>query len=421
MKALWIALVWPEPRSSAAGFRTLNMMRVLRDAGFALHIASPCRTNEYREALEHEGFATSAQRANASAFDAFVAELNPDVVVFDRFMIEEQFGWRVRAHAPQALRVLDTVDLHFLRRARQQAADHTLGLPAPTLAGEQCTSDDAYREVASIFRSDLTIVSSDAELRLLRDLYSVPARMLGLHRFSYAPPAPTPTFEGRAHFVSIGNFHHQPNLDAVQILSTRLWPAIRRRVTELTGERPELHVYGAYPPNTIMSLDDEQSGFRARGRAEDSIATLAKYRVNLAPLRFGAGIKGKISDGWAAGTPCVTTSIGAEGMHEDHPFGGAIEDRWDAFVESAAQLYADRQLWDRMHRAGCSVLDALYSAEVNDALFIEMLNGALAARVSQRMSNFVGGMLCHHQHRSNEFMSRWIEAKNSRTSRAPDA
>lgn len=414
MKILWIAFVWPEPNSSAAGFRTLHMMLALRNAGHSVHVASPCRTNGHREALEQLGFPTSAQRANTSQFDEFIAELAPDVVVFDRFMLEEQFGWRVRARAPEALRVLDTVDLHFVRRAREKALEESdCSAPVSTaLSLTQCCSDDAYREVGAVFRSDIALVTSDFELKLLSERFAVPPQSLQLYRFAYEETGEGPSFEQRANFISIGNFHHHPNVDAFHVLHERLWPEIRKRVTELSGERPELHIFGAYPTNSVMSLDNPQSGFRAKGWASDAVQTLSQYRMNLAPLRFGAGIKGKISDGWASGTPCITTSIGAEGMHEDHPFAGSVQDSWSDYVEEAAQLYTNRSRWEAAARHARLIMTALYSAEANDPLLLEAIDSAVRHRHKRRMENFVGGMLCHHQHRSNEFMSRWIEAKN---------
>src|SRR6185437_9590273 len=142
--------------------------------------------------------------------------------------------------------------------------------------------------------------------------------------FSCFTPSPKPLerdlgFSGRNGFCSIGNFRHPPNFDALVWLKSELWPAIRR---ELPGA--VMSCYGAYPTPQAKVLESPADGFWIRGPVDDAVAMLSRHRVALAPLRFGAGIKGKILDSWQAGLPVVTTPIGAEGMgwKPDKPWGG---------------------------------------------------------------------------------------------------
>jgi len=121
---LIIGKVWPEPSSTAAGRRTVDIIRSLQAAGYRVSFASAARPSEHSLNLETLSVGTHAVQPNDSAFDNWLAELAPDVVIFDRFMIEEQFGWRVEKACPQALRVLDTSDLHCLRDARQAQLKH---------------------------------------------------------------------------------------------------------------------------------------------------------------------------------------------------------------------------------------------------------------------------------------------------------
>ena len=120
-KLLVIGFVWPEPNSSAAGGRIMQLISIFIENGFEITFASPALDSDFMVDLAAFGVEKRAIELNNSSFDDFVIELNPDVVLFDRFMIEEQFGWRVSENCPKAIRLLDTEDLHCLRAARQKA------------------------------------------------------------------------------------------------------------------------------------------------------------------------------------------------------------------------------------------------------------------------------------------------------------
>src|SRR5690606_26132421 len=120
-RVLFIGLVWPEPSSSAAGWRILQLLQVFAQAGYAVTFASAASKSAYSYPLEEENVNTQQIVLNDSSFNDFIGILQPDVIVFDRFISEEQFGWRVREQCPDALSILDTEDLHFLRSARQHA------------------------------------------------------------------------------------------------------------------------------------------------------------------------------------------------------------------------------------------------------------------------------------------------------------
>ena len=400
MKALFIGYVWPEPLSSAAGIRTWNLLEALLQGGWEVTFASPSQTNGFTQSLEKKGIQTASIQANDSAFDVFIKDLNPSLVIFDRFVIEEQFGWRVHEVCPNALRILDTQDLHFLRRARQRA-----------LEGEQpiqLISEDTYREIASIYRCDLTLVISDFEYNLLVNQFQIPQELLLLQRFSYRPaPAPR-SFQERSHMVMIGNFRHPPNRDGLIWFKNHIWPLIRKEIPDL-----EVHLYGAYPSKEIMALTHRATGFIVKGPALDQYETLSQYRVNLAPLRFGAGIKGKISDGWWCGTPAISTSIGAEGMHEDFPFGGCIADHPQEFAQHASELYTNDELWLQHQNHGLSLIEKLYSSTQS---FLARVQSIYDHLQTHREMNFMGQLFSFHGLRSTKYFSRWIEEKSKRLS-----
>ena len=120
-KVLFIGLVWPEPTSSAAGTRIIQLIQLFLANGDEVHFASAASKSDFSFELTTLGVIEHQIKLNDSSFNDWLKELNPFIVVFDRFMIEEQYGWRVQQECPNTLRILDTEDLHFLRHARQQA------------------------------------------------------------------------------------------------------------------------------------------------------------------------------------------------------------------------------------------------------------------------------------------------------------
>ncbi len=424
-KLLIIGYVWPEPNSSAAGIRMLELVELFLANAYHVTFASAAAPSEHRADLLSLGVAEKAIRLNCSSFDAFIKDLMPDAVLFDRFFSEEQFGWRVERVCPMALRLLDTEDLHSLRNARFQrlkraqkkiANESERHIVDPVTATNEelyqdmADDDMALREIAAIYRSDLTLIISQAEISLLTENFSVPPHLLHYCPFlniTLPPQSQWPLFSERAYFVAIGNFRHEPNWDAVVYLKQAIWPLIRARLPHA-----ELHIYGAYPPPKATQLDNPTHGFLVKGWADDALSVMQKARVCLAPLRFGAGIKGKLIDAMRAGTPSVTTSIGAEAMTGCLPWGGAVENTALTFAAAAVSLYNDEILWQRSQSQGLRILkEYFFQTDYAQELMtrIKFLDANL---VVERQNNFVGAMLRHHSHKSTQYMSQWIEAKN---------
>ena len=406
MKLLWIGTVWPEPDASAAGSRTITLLEACQSAGYEVRFVSPCQENPHQHALEERGIRTARLQANDSAFDSYITEYQPDIVCFDRFMIEEQFSWRVREQVPDAVRVLDTVDLHSLRRERQRST--TSGDEAPS----NPLSDDTVRELASIYRSDLSLIISHEETFLLTERFGVPGELLETIGFLYPPPSPFPDWKERANLVFIGNGFHEPNLDAIRLLKRTLWKDIRAALASRGVTNVELHIYGAYLPQEVTQFDNPREGFRVMGKAVDVYDTLRCYRCNLAPLRFGAGLKGKVSDGWMVGTPCAATPMAAEGMTLEGHFGGIVEEDVLEYSQQVATLYTDRDAWERAQDRGRTILTTLFSHASNATAFQNRLSRLLQERAGIRQRNIVGSILWYHGLRSTEYFSRWIECKN---------
>lgn len=424
-KLLIIGYVWPEPKSSAAGSRMLELIELFLSQDWHVVFASAAALSEHRADLPRLGVQEKSIELNNSSFNEFIAELKPDAVLFDRFFTEEQFGWRVEQVCPNALRLLDTEDLHSLRHARhqllKQSQKSTENETArqrvdPVLAGaaelyERMANDDmAQREIAAIFRCDLSLMISPFEIDLLTDYFSVPKQLLHYSPFlkvKIAEQNVLPRFNERQHFISIGNFRHEPNWDAVLYLKHAIWPLIRAQLPQV-----ELHIYGAYPPPKATQLHNPKQGFCVKGWADDALAVMQQARVCLAPLRFGAGIKGKLFDAMRCGTPSITTSIGAESMHGDLAWGGLIENNAQAIADAAVKLYSDEVQWKKSQQQGFDILQKYFGATDHSQLLVERIESLQTNLVAERQQNFMGGMLRHHSLKSTLYMSQWIEAKN---------
>lgn len=402
-RLLIIGHQFPEPTSSAAGWRMMQILAMFQEMDFQVHFACAAKKREFATDLRLLGVTEHIIEMNSSSFDRMVADLKPDVVLFDRFMVEEQFGWRVEKQCPNALRILDTEDLHFLRQARATAVKEERPLSDADLKSEL-----AKREIASIYRSDLSLIISAFEMNILRDTFHVNDALLHYLPFLSDQTSPTDPiqFDDRSHFVSIGNFLHEPNWDAVQQLKKHIWPLIRKKLPQA-----ELHIYGAYPSEKVLQLNDESNGFIIKGRAESAGDVIAKARVLLAPIRFGAGLKGKLFECMRYGTPSVTTHCGAEGLQGDLPWNGYVAKDHLDFAEDAIKLYSSQSSWELAQSNSRALLEQ-FSLVHHKATFKARINDAMANMDAHRQENFVGAMLRHHAHRSTEFMSRWIEEKN---------
>ncbi|PYF84254.1 glycosyltransferase involved in cell wall biosynthesis [Marinomonas alcarazii] len=405
MHLLVIGYVWPEPNSSAAGSRMMQLLNSFHKEQWQISFASPAQQTEHMADLSQLGIEAEHIELNSDSFDHYIAEKKPDIVVFDRFMMEEQFGWRVEKFSPDSLRVLNTEDLHSLRQARHNALKQNREFVI-----EDLYNDHGIREIAAIHRCDLTLMISEVEAKLLVDQFHVPETHVFHLPFMLPEPQQTDTlrsFEDREHFISIGNFRHAPNWDAVLQLKTEIWPKIRKRLP-----KAEMHIYGAYPPPKATQLHNAKEGFLVKGWAEDAQTVMQQARLCLAPLRFGAGIKGKLVEAMQVGTPSITTSIGAESMHGVLPWNGVITDNIDTFVDAAVSLYEDKESWLLMQQNGNTILQARYQAEEWEPKLINRLKLQLQLKESLRNKHFLGLMLRHHSLKSTQYMSQWIELKN---------
>jgi len=423
LRIVVIGYVWPEPNSSAAGQNMLSLIKAFTDNHHKVTFMTAAADSIHKEDLDNLNVTSEAIALNCSSVNARLAEIAPDVVVFDRYMSEEQFSWRVKEVCPEAIRILNTEDLHSLRQARHEAVkahgDARQATYSTTLA---------QREVAAILRSDLTLIISRAEYALLTDYYRVPAQQLCYHPLPISLfSKPLVPFEARSDIVTIGNFRHAPNWDSVLQLKQHIWPAIKKALPSAN-----LHIYGAYPPKKATQLHNPTSGFYLDGWAQDAKQVIANAKLLIAPLRFGAGVKGKLLDAMSCGTPTLTTWIGAEGIvtlsspslpaHQPNQaqlsmqlnqdqWGGAICSTTSEFVDHAKRLYEDPQEWGAASTQSIHVFNS-YQQDTQDTPLISRILSIYRTLHEHRGSLFLQALLWHQTLNASKYMSQWIEAKN---------
>jgi glycosyltransferase involved in cell wall biosynthesis len=271
-------------------------------------------------------------------------------------------------------------------------------------------SEISKREIAAIYRCDISLIISTFEMKLLQEVFKIDKSLLYHLPFLFDKINENnlwKPFDDRHHFVSIGNFLHAPNLDATIQLKKYIWKEIRKRIPAA-----ELHVYGAYPTQQVLEFTNANEGFFVHGYVEDAFEVFENSRVLLAPLRFGAGIKGKLSNAMLCGTPSVTTSIGSEGMNDEIPWSGFVEDEIANFVEKAFLLYTDKIQWNQAQQRGIEIINTKFHKEQLTHLFFRCMDKVFSNLEQHRNNNFTGKMLMHHSLQSSKYMSKWIQEKN---------
>jgi glycosyltransferase involved in cell wall biosynthesis len=286
-------------------------------------------------------------------------------VIMSRVDVAAQVIAAVRRHCPQAKRIFDTVDLHFLREARRAGV---------TDARRGATAERIKEQELAIARAcDVTLVVSPVERDLLaREAPDITVDLVSL----IVTPDPTETtFAERNGILYIANFQHPPNCDALEDYLRSIHPLVHERLPEAT-----LTVIGAHVPPALERL--ARDGVRFAGPIADIRPSFSGARLSIAPLRYGAGIKGKVITSLAYGVPVVTTSVGAEGMALKHGEDILIADAAGAFADAVVALHSDAALWHRVAENGQRAVTTQFSVANAERALARILG--VAAGVSER-------------------------------------
>ena len=341
----------PQPDRDSASLRLFNLIRMLVQEG--AHVVFLCtdqaHTGPALEKLRQLGVETW-QAPFCPSPPAWLATHGPrfDVALLCRHYLAARMLPLVRRHAPQARVVLDTVDLHYLRESRAAKIANRPAL-------EKSAQETRTRELAVIRASDVTLVVSEHERQMLA-VDAPDAKVQVVSNLHEIAGAGLP-FAQRKDLVFVGGFRHPPNGDGVRWFLEAVMPLLRQRLPEVV-----FHCIGSDPTPEILALQ-QQPGVVIHGYVADLGPAMDGMRIAVAPLRFGAGVKGKINLSMAHGQPVVATSIAIEGMHLTDGEDVLVADDATAFAEAVLRLYQDEALWNRLSVNGLSNVSRHFSMQ----------------------------------------------------------
>ncbi|MBA3962025.1 MAG: glycosyltransferase [Chthoniobacterales bacterium] len=274
-----------------------------------------------------------------------------DVVILSRCDFARKHVPDVRRYAPLSYLIFDTVDLHFLRIDREALLTRDAGI-------EQEARRKEEMELALVDQCDETWLVSEVEAELLRQ--KRPAKKFSIVSNIVDVPGSATPFSLRRDFLFIGSFQHPPNIDAVIWFTREIYPQVRQ---SLPGVR--FYIIGDKAPPDVIALADEN--IILTGLQPDVSLYFNSVRLSVAPLRFGAGVKGKINQSMAYGVPVVATSLAVEGMGLTDRTDALIADDPQTFAEALIEVYETEELWGRLSAHGTRVARERYSPEVAQA------------------------------------------------------
>ncbi len=329
----------PEPDKDSGSLRMINVLRALIELGWKASFTTENRAYAagYTEQLQALGVETLHHPWIGDAA-ALLQETGTlwDVVMLSRHYVATPLLPLVRHYAPRARVIFDTVDLHYLREERAATLEGRTDL-------QRSAATTKLAELRLIKASDVTLVVSPVEQALLQN--EMPEARIEVLSNVHELTGCRRRFDERRDIFFVGGFQHQPNVDAVLWFVSDIWPEIARQLPEV-----RFHIIGSRMPESIAALNHER--VIATGFVDDLDPYLDGCRLSVAPLRYGAGVKGKVNQSMAHGQPVVATTLAAEGMYLQHDVDVLIADTPAEFAAAVVRLYNDASTWSRLSAAG---------------------------------------------------------------------
>jgi len=347
-RVLIVDATTPTPDQDSGSLRMVNLMRVFGELGAQVTFLPENRVYEprYTPALQSLGvealyapFAHDPVRLLRERGREF------DLVILSRHYVAASFVGLVRLYAPQARLAFDTVDLHYLREQR-----------AAELSGEAALARHAAatraQELKLVRECDVTLVVSPAEQALLaQDAPGARVEVLSNVHEIHGCRRP---FGERRDLVFVGGFQHPPNVDAVAWFVAEVFPLVRAQLPDV-----RFHVIGSKVPEAIRALAGEH--VLVHGFVEDILPYMDGCRVSVAPLRYGAGVKGKVNMAMSCGLPVVATPMAVEGMHVEPGRDVLVAADAAVFADDVVRLHRDEALWNTLSVHGLANVERHFS------------------------------------------------------------
>lgn len=360
-RVLVVDTMTPEPARDSGSLRLSAILRLLDEQGWATSFLPDDGRASMQEvvALGSLGIEVLC-KPWVSELPGWLREHGAELhaVILCRHTVAGQYADLVRKHAPQARLVFDTVDLHFLREQRAAELSGNASMARQAEASRRS-------ELALIGQCDATFVVSPHEQALLARMLPQ-ARVEVLSNIHDVHGCRHPYAE-RKDLVFIGGYGHPPNSDAIRWIAGDILPKLRTALPDI-----RLHVLGDLPDAVRHELTTP--GLELHGRVSDLAPWLDQCLASLAPLRFGAGVKGKINMAMSHGVPVIATTIAVEGMQLHDGVDVLVADDATAFVNAVLRLQRDKALWQQLSGHGLDNVRQHFSAAAAAAALHRVLD-----------------------------------------------
>ncbi len=347
-RILVIDATTPEPDQDSGSVRLTQVMRCFRELGYGVSFLAENRAHAGRYTRDLQAAGIEALYLPwVDSLDTFFRERGEefDLVWISRYYVAANFTGLVRRYCPRARLVFDTVDLHYLREQRLAELEGSATL-------EAAARQTRRAELAVIGEADAVLLVSPAEIEVLqRDAPTANVHVLSnVHDVVGSPNG----FRDRKDLFFVGGYQHPPNIDAAQWFVNEIWPLVREQLPEAV-----FHLIGSKAPARVRDLTGERMVFH--GFVEDLKPYLDGCRLAVAPLRYGAGVKGKVNLSMSHGQPVVATTMAAEGMNARHEQDILLADSAEEFAAAVVRLYQDEALWNRLSAAAMQNVEQYFS------------------------------------------------------------
>jgi len=353
----------PMPDRDSGSLRMFQILKLLHELGHRVTFVPDNLADipPYTGELQKRGIKVVHYPYAKKVRDYIIAHgLEFDVVLLSRCEFARKHIADVRKYAPQSRIIFDTVDLHFIR----EESEARLTGDAKTLRKAQETKQWEYNLIE---QSDETWVVSSTEQRLLQEVW--PSKSIQLVSNIVDVPGSKTPFALRRDWLFIGGFQHPPNIDAVLFFLRQIYPLLSERVGDA-----KFYIIGDKAPPEIVALANER--IIIAGLQRDVRPFFDRVRLSIAPLRFGAGVKGKINQSMAFGVPVVATSLAVEGTGLRDREEILVADQPEDFARALIDVYESESLWNRISQGGLNKTRALYSTDVARAKLEFLLSDA---------------------------------------------
>lgn len=352
----------PRPDSSAGDFTTMGILRDAVALGYDVVFlpADYAPSPEYSRKVEELGVTVITQGSGYATPAEYIAHEGFSFAMFYliRLGVAEYLISIAREASPKAAIIFHAPDLVHLREERQALVQKRAAA---------CAGVTRQRELAVIEKVDAVVVLSDVEKKLLEQ--KACATRVELFPALYAPVlGSVPGFHARKDIFFLGGFSHAPNIDAVVWFAETIWPQIHEELPNAL-----FRIIGAEPTRQVLGLA-KISGVKVDGFVENLAPIWSGMRIGVAPLRFGAGIKGKVALTMGAGIPCVCSPIAAEGMGFDDGCAFLVAESKTDYIEKIVRLYQDESLWQTLSKSGAALIEKSFGVKACTQRLAEILS-----------------------------------------------